>query len=344
MTIRWGIIGCGNVTERKSGPAFQKAEGSSLVAVMRRDRALAEDYARRHGVPRWCDDADALVGDPEVDAVYVATPPGNHLEQALRACAAGKPCYVEKPMARNADECRRMVEAFARAGVPLFVAYYRRALPRFLKVKEILDTGRIGAATVVSVRFGSARNAALGEGPLPWRLIAEHSGGGLFLDLGCHTLDILDFLLGPLDRVTGSALNRETPCDVEDFVAMSFRTPADAIGLGHWSYASAIEEDWIEIAGTEGQVSISTFGEAPIRLERRGCVETLDIRNPEHIQQPFIQTMVDALRGRGTCASTGESAARTSQVMDRVLEGYYGGRDDAFWLRPLTWPGRRANR
>src|SRR5690349_8649652 len=137
--IRWGILGCGDVTEVKSGPAFQKASNSALVAVMRRDGARAADYAKRHGVPRWHDDAEALIRDPEVDAVYVATPPGTHLELALRVAAAGKPCYVEKPMARSAGECARMIEAFERANQPLFVAYYRRALPRFVRAKELID-------------------------------------------------------------------------------------------------------------------------------------------------------------------------------------------------------------
>src|SRR5438045_5708661 len=107
MTVRWGIIGCGKVTEVKSGPAFQKAEGSALVAVMRRNGALAADYARRHGVPRWYDDAAALIADPEVDAVYIGTPPGAHESLALAVCAAGKPAYVEKPMARTLSECTR---------------------------------------------------------------------------------------------------------------------------------------------------------------------------------------------------------------------------------------------
>src|SRR3954467_14032329 len=118
-TIRWGIIGCGDVTEVKSGPALQKAAGSALVAVMRRDAARAADYAKRHGVPRWYDDADALIRDADVDAVYVATPPGSHLQYALRVAAAGKPCYVEKPMARSHVECERMIEAFERARQPL---------------------------------------------------------------------------------------------------------------------------------------------------------------------------------------------------------------------------------
>src|SRR5213592_2609043 len=96
--VRWGIIGCGDVTEVKSGPGFQKAERSSLVAVMRRNGALAADYSRRHGVPKWYDDADALIADPEVDVVYVATPPSSHMDYALRVARAGKPVYVEKPM------------------------------------------------------------------------------------------------------------------------------------------------------------------------------------------------------------------------------------------------------
>src|SRR4051812_48513080 len=137
--IRWGIIGCGDVTEVKSGPGFQKAHGSQLVAVMRRNAALAADYAKRHGVPRWYNDAKALVNDPEVDAVYIATPPGVHVEGALLAAAAGKPAYVEKPMARNTTECDVIIQALARADQKLFVAYYRRAMPRFLKLRELLE-------------------------------------------------------------------------------------------------------------------------------------------------------------------------------------------------------------
>src|SRR3982751_1225430 len=122
-TIRWGIIGCGDVTEIKSGPGFQKAEGSALVAVMRRDGGKGRDYARRHGVARAYDRAEDLIADPEVDAVYVATPPSSHAELALAVAAAGKPCLVEKPMARTHAECVRMIEAFSSRRVPIWVAY-----------------------------------------------------------------------------------------------------------------------------------------------------------------------------------------------------------------------------
>ena len=191
--------------------------------VMRRDAAKAEDYARRHGVPAWTTDAEALIRDPHVDAVYIATPPGAHLEYALRVAAAGKPAYVEKPMARNHAECRRMIEAFAAAGQPLFVAYYRRRLPRFLKVQELIDSGRLGEVTMLTYRYTKHGRQGLDPQQLPWRLVAEHAGGGLLLDLGSHALDIFDFLLGPAAQVEATAANLASPCDMEDTVTLHCR-------------------------------------------------------------------------------------------------------------------------
>ncbi len=341
-TIRWGILGCGDVTEVKSGPGFQKSAGSQLIAVMRRDAQKAEDYARRHGVPKWYSDADKLINDPEVDAVYVATPPGSHLELALRVAAAGKPCHVEKPMARNATECDQMVAAFAKAKLPLFVAYYRRAQPRFLKVIELIET-RLGRVTHVHYQFTDPRHAAK-PGELPWRLDAENAGGGFFLDIGSHTLDLLDFFFGPLVEVNGHAANLASAYEVEDTLAMSFRTPAGAPGTAAWNFAGTVHksEDFFQFTGTEGRLVFSTFGNEPLRLELAGgVVEEFSFTPPPHVAQPLIQTVVDDLRGKGQCPSTGVSGARTTRVMDRVLESYYGGRADAFWQRKDRWPGRR---
>ncbi len=335
--IRWGILGCGDVTEIKSGPGFQKAVGSELVAVMRRNGALAADYAKRHHVPRWYDDADQLINDPQVDAVYVATPPGSHLELALKVCAAGKPAYVEKPLARNHCECQTMVTAFKAAKLPLFVAYYRRRFPRFLKVKELIDNQTLGKITSVSYRQSVPAHLTLDAKSLPWRFDPVHSGGGLFLDIGSHTLDILDFLLGPLQRYHGQATNRTGACAVEDGVTLLFQTADGVLGSGQWNFASPISEDLIEITGTRGRVSLATFGNDPVRLMIDGQQQQFDLPNPPHVHQPLIQSIVDELLGRGRCPSTGESGARTSAVMDAPLEKYYHGRDDAFWERPHTW-------
>lgn len=340
MTLRWGIIGCGDVCETKSGPALYKARGSDVSVVMRRDAAKAEDFARRHHIGRWTTDADAVIAAEDVDILYIATPPGSHRDYALQVAAAGKPCYVEKPMARSATECREMVAAFERAGQPLFVAYYRRRLPRFIKAKELLMSGAIGTLTGVSYRQATASHRHDAES---WRYDAAQAGGGLLLDLGSHALDILDFLLGPLENVVGRAANLAADYAVEDAVSMVFTVTSGRVpGSAHWCFAAGASVDELELRGTDGRISLSVFGNGPVRLENRDGEQHLELPNPEHIQQPLVQTIVDQLTGEGgRCPSTGLTALRTSAVIDQVLGDYYGGRDDAFWTRPRSWYGRR---
>ncbi len=321
--IRWGIIGCGSVTERKSGPGLQRAAGSALVMVMRRDGAKAADYAARHGVPRWTTDADALIHDPEVDAVYIATPPACHAEYALRVAAAGKPVYVEKPMACTVEDGARMIAACAATGVPLFVAYYRRGLPRFLQVKAWLDAGAIGPVRAViarMVRPARHDDAAVGN----WRVQPEIAGGGYLFDVGSHMLDLLDFLLGPIAAVHGTATNQAGLYPAEDSVAGHFTFASGAQGVGLWCYAAhpADPPDFVEIIGAAGRITYSTFSETPIRLENADGVTALDIPNPPHIQQPLIQTIVDELHGHGNCPSRGESALRTNEVLAALTADY----------------------
>ena len=323
MTLCWGIIGCGAVTESKSGPALQQAPGSALVAVMRRDRARAQDYAQRHGVPRWYDDAQALVDDPGVDAVYVATPPSTHCAYALMATRAGKPVLVEKPMAMDAAECDAMVEASREAGVPLFVAYYRRALPRFLKVRELLHSGAIGHAVRVDVRYERELQPAYRDpAALPWRVRPEISGGGLFVDLGSHTLDILDFLLGPIASVGGRAWSEQGDHPAEDRVEMRFVHENGTQGSGSWNFCSDRSADEVEIVGERGRLLFATFGDAPIVLEQADARQAFALANPPHIHLPLVASIVGELRGEGACPSTGVSAARTTRVIDAVLQGY----------------------
>ncbi len=343
--VRWGMIGCGNVAEVKSGPGFQKANGSALAAVMRRNGEKAQDYAMRHGVPFWTTDADELIAHPTVDAVYIATPPGSHLEYARKVCMARKPAYIEKPPARNDAECREMIRLFEAANVPLFVAYYRRALPRFLKAKAIVESGVLGTIRSVDCRYTAPAHLDLAaDAALPWRLEAKSAGGGLFLDLGCHSLDILDFILGPLAAVGGGAVNLTRKYAVEEAIVMTFTTRDGAHGVGYWNFAGTDKEDLISIVGTEGTLAMSTFGNDPVRLKTARGQEMFDLPNPEHIQQPLIQSMVDELNGTGTCPSNGVSAERTARLMDTVLSAYYGGREDAFWERPACWPGNPQTR
>ena len=202
-TIRWGMIGCGDVAEVKSGPGFYKARNSTLIAVMRRNGERAADYARRHGVARWHDDAEAIIAAPDIDAVYIATLTDSHRDYTLRCAAAGKPVYVEKPMAMNHAECLAMIAACRAGGVPLWVGYYRRALPRFLKVRDLIAKGAIGEVRLVrSQQFARLPGAgAFAGGAVPWRVDPALSGGGFFFEAVCHTFDFLDFLFGRIDEV-----------------------------------------------------------------------------------------------------------------------------------------------
>lgn len=322
--VCWGIIGCGDVTEKKSGPAFSKAEGSRLTAVMRRDAAKAEDYARRHGVPRWYADADELIGDSEVDAVYVATPPDSHADYVQRAAVAGKPVYVEKPMARTAAEGESMVAACQKAGVPLFVAYYRRALPYFLRIKELVGDGAIGPVRCVRAElvYPPQRGDRDADPTAQnWRVRPEVSGGGYFFDLASHQLDYLDYLLGPLEGVAGQTANHAGWYSAEDAVSASWCFEGGALGVGLWCFTArpGPRSDRVEIVGGDGKLVFSTFDFAPIRLETRLGVREFAIEPPEHVQQPLVQQVVDQLRGRGRCASDGESALRTARVMDQIV-------------------------
>jgi len=323
-TIRWGIIGCGDVTEVKSGPGFQKAAHSKLVAVMRRSGALAKDYAMRHHVPKWYDDAEELINDPEVDAVYIATPPAFHKTYTTLCAQAGKPIYVEKPMAIKYDDCMAMIEICEKENVPLFVAFYRRGMARFHKIKALIESGAIGDVRFVSVKNYEKPSKDVLEGEaLPWRVVPEISGGGIFMDIGCHTLDILDFLLGQIVEMTGRAGNQAGLYEAEDIVTADFRFASGVQGTGVWCFSAFENEDCNEIVGSKGKIRFSTFGSEPIRLTTLEGITEYAIENPVHVQQPLIQMVVDDLNGVGTCPSTGASAARTSLLMENVLKAYY---------------------
>lgn len=322
--VRWGIIGCGDVTEVKSGPAFQKITDSELIAVMRRTGELARDYAKRHSVPKWYDEADALINDSEVNAIYIATPPGSHKEYTIKAAQAGKPVYVEKPMARSFTEAQEMIAACNAAGVPLYVAYYRRALSPFLKVKELLDSNVIGDIKFVSTtQYQQSSSDERNPQNLPWRVQPELAGGGLFFDLGSHTLDLLDFLLGPIEAVHGFASNQGGLYQAEDIVSGTYLFQSGVHGVGNWCFTAFENVDVNEIVGSKGKITFSTFGHEPVVLTTADGTKEWSFQPPQHVHQPLLETVVAELTGKdGRCLSTGVSGARTNWVMGEMVKHY----------------------
>ncbi len=317
--IKWGIIGCGDVTEVKSGPAFNKVEQAELSAVMRRDYNKAMDYAKRHNVKYVFKTAQELINSNHVDAVYIATPPSSHAEYAIMAMKARKPVYVEKPMASTYDECLLMNEASKKYKTPLFVAYYRRTLPGFLKVKELLDEGVIG--TPLSVQIRLTRPALDSEKEASWRVDKNIAGGGIFYDLASHQFDFLDFIFGPITKVAGFSTNNNPWYSVEDTVTATFQFESGIIGSGLWCFNTHANEqqDIMEIIGTKGSVIFSGFNHHPVKLiTEKGTVE-FPYLNPENIQYNLIKQVNDALTDNDTCVSTGITAARTNWILEQII-------------------------
>lgn len=326
--IHWGIIGCGNVTEVKSGPAFNKVADSRLVAVMRRNGALAEDYARRHNVPKFYTKAADLINDKEIDAVYIATPPGSHAEYAIEVIKAGKPVYIEKPMAANYSECLKINKAAEKYNVPVFVAYYRRALPGFLLVKDLIEKGSIGKVRCLIIQLFKTPSSDEKSGKLPWRVDPAVSGGGHFFDLASHQLDYLDFLFGPIQSISSIAVNQAGLYKAEDFVSASFTFNNNIVGTGIWSFSVSPEcsRDTIEIIGDEGSIKFTTFSFEPIVLTNSSGSKEFINERPEHVQYYLIDKIVRSLNSDGESPSTGLSGARTSKVMDEIVREYYAGK------------------
>ncbi|SDO15999.1 Predicted dehydrogenase [Rhodoferax sp. OV413] len=319
--LAWGIIGCGAVTERKSGPAFNKVAGSRLVAVMRRNAALAQSYAERHGVPRWTSDADALIHDPEVNAIYIATPPDSHHFYALKVAVAGKICCVEKPMAPSHRECLEMVAAFEAAGLPLFVSYYRRSLPRFAQVKQWLDQGAIGAVRHVHWSFSRKPNTADLAHTANWRTDPKVAGGGYFEDLASHGLDLMGHLLGDICQAKGIASNQQGLYAAADAVSGVWQFASGATGSGYWNFGAAGALDEMLIHGSQGQIKFSVFGEQPVQLQTADGTQSLEIAHPENIQFFHIENMQKHINGQVLHPSTGQTAQRATWVMEQILAG-----------------------
>jgi len=321
-TIRWGMIGCGAVAEKKSGPAFNKADHSRLVGVFARNAERAGDYARRHGVPRVYDSALEMVNDPEIDAVYIATPPVFHKEYALLCAKHAKAAYLEKPMAMNYGECQEIASVFKNAGIPLFVAFYRRAMEKFLKVKELVGRKAIGDIRCVNVVLHQPPDKTdFARDHLPWRVLPQIAGGGKCLDMGIHTIDFLDDLFGPIEEVRAIAANQAGLYEAEDIVTAAWRHASGVQATGSWCYTCFDNRDEVEIAGSGGRIRFEFFSDKPVIIKTKDGVRELKYPDPQHVQQPFIQTVVNDLLGIGKCPGDPESAARASWVMDQLLRG-----------------------
>lgn len=321
--INWGFIGCGEVTEKKSGPAFAEVEGSSIEAVMSRNANKAQLYAERHNISKWYTDAQELINDPKVNAIYIATPPSSHATFAIMAMKAGKPVYIEKPLAASYEDCARINRISNETGIDCFVAYYRRYLPYFKKVKQIIQSGTIGKVTNVQLRFSVPPRELdyNSSSTKPWRLQPDIAGGGYFYDLAPHQLDTLQELFGIITRAHGYCANVGHLYKAEDTISACFMFENGLPGSASWCFVGhkSAREDCIDVIGEKGMMSFSVFDYKPIRVVTSEGTRSVIVPNPPYVQLPIIKSVIEDLQGIGICESTSISATPVNWVMDRIL-------------------------
>jgi predicted dehydrogenase len=311
--ITWGIIGCGNVTEVKSGPAFNKVANSKLHAVMRRDAAKAEDYASRHHISKWYNDAYALINDDDVNAIYIATPPSTHEEYAIASIKAGKHVYVETPVTPDAAAAQRIAEAAKANNIKLTVAHYRRQMPVFKKIKQLLDDNVIGQVLCVNMNFFQAGK---NDGVDNWRIDPKISGGGYFHDLAPHQLDLMIYFFKPPVHVSGVSLNQAHSYSADDAVACTMLFENGAVFNGTWLFSGpqSLERDSCEIIGTNGSIKFSVFDMK--QIEVNGVVISFDPL--QHVQQPMIAKVVEYFMGTAPNPCSGDDGYTVMWMIDQI--------------------------
>lgn len=323
-TIKWGSVGVGDVTEIKSGPPLYKCENSELVAVMRRTADKAKDFAERHNVPRWYDNGDDLINDEEVDVVYIATPTYAHKDYVIQAALAGKHVYCEKPMGVTYADCQEMIAACDLAGVKLWVAYYRRAMPRMLKIKSLIDDGAIGHVVAVSIEHfqPSPYTEDTPESDLSWHHAADMLGGGQPMDVGCHQIDLINYWFGNIIDVKGYVTNQRGLYRSADTMSATFTFNSGVVGSAIWNFTTGHRHEMMTVVGTAGEIRFSVFAPTPITLSTQSGTETIEYGYPEHVHQPLIETIIAELNGDGECPSTGVTGSHTSWVIDQLFENF----------------------
>lgn len=317
--IRWGVIGLGKVTELKSVPAYLKTEGFRISAVMARQLSKAKNFANKHQIPLYFDNADTLIQHPEVDAIYIATPPDSHLHYALKVAQAGKPCCIEKPLATHYQAALQINQAFEQAKQPLFVAYYRRSLPRFAQIQQWLTQQEIGQVRQINWLLTKTPSPLDLSGDDNWRTDATIAPGGYFDDLASHGLNLFCQWFGNIENVNAIADNQMGLYTAKDAISASWQHQSGVIGSGVWNFGCDRRDDKVEIFGEKGKISFSVFADNPIQLSNERGELNMVIDNPENIQLYHCKNMQRHLTGQLTHPSMGTDAVHTNFVLEQMI-------------------------
>ncbi len=308
-TIGWGMIGCGDVTEVKNGPGLYMAEHSKLVGITNRTISKAEDWVKRHGHGKVFNSVEALLACDEIEIVYIATTPDKHKDYAEMCAKAGKHCLIEKPLALTYEEGVAIERAFKEADKKAFVAFYRRSLNRFRKIKELIETGAIGKLCGVQITRAEPETE-----DSAWRLNKDISGGGIFTETDIHILDFLESCLGPI-----VSYSSEKGAGGNQQISVSMKFENGVAGSGLWLYKCQIPKDEVKFIGEEGIISFPFFNNSePITVLTNKGEEVFIIEDSKYVGLNMEQEIVNELNNLGKFSGTVSSSLNALKVMESI--------------------------
>ena len=319
QTINWGLIGCGDIAAKRVAPAMRDLPGHSIRAVARLDSSRVEEFGRKFGAQKAYRTAEQVIEDPEVNAVYLATPVDLHLAHTLLAARAGKHVLCEKPMALNPAECERMIEACERAGVLLGVAYYRRFYPAVVEIKELISSGAIGQP-VLGRALAAEYWTYPADHPFRWRLTWSHGGGGPLMDFGSHRIDVLIDILGQVSEVAAFTDRLHFEREVEDSALVALRHVSGVQSFVGAYHTIGPPADELEVFGTAGKIVLETLNSGRLQITENGRARTLDRPPHENLHLPLLENFGEAIRTGREPRVTGRTGRLTSLVLEAAYQ------------------------
>lgn len=317
--IRWGLIGCGDIAQKRVAPALRDLPNVDFVAVNRARAEFAEEFALKFGAQKWYADWRELIADPDIDAVYIATPVFLHAEQTIAAAEAGKHVLCEKPMALHVEECDQMIAACQAQGVKLGLAYYRHFYPVIARLKDILASGEIGQPILAQIN-AFEWNDMKPDNARYWFLTKAKSGGGPMMDFGCHRIEVLMNLFGPINRVQAFNDALLFAREVEDTSAAFFKFEQGLRATLTVTHAAFESQDTLDIFGSQGSLHVPVLnrGELVVKTAQGERKES----HPPHmnIHAPSIEDFTQAISENREPLVTGEIGREVARIVEEIYK------------------------
>ncbi len=318
--LRWGLIGCGDISRKRVAPALRDLPTCEFVAVSRARAELAREFAQEFGARKWHPRWEDLIADPEIDSVYVATPVYLHAEQTIAAAEAGKHVLCEKPMAMDVEQCDRMIDACRSNGVKLGVAYYRRFYPVIRRIKELLESGELGKPVLIQINAFEWFNPEPGH-PRYWFVEKDKAGGGPMFDFGCHRIEVMLNLLGPIADVRGIHNNVLFEREVEDTSVATFRFQNGTCGVLSVTHAAQEPQDTLDIFCSNGSIHVPVLNQGVLQVRRAETTATEEHPPHPNLHLPLIEDFTQAVLEDRAPEVAGEVGREVAQVEELIYAG-----------------------